>query len=176
MEGRIMERVVGLDPRAQGERQWNFEGGNQGVKIISERAISSSNQEIQVCKGSTCFSRSLLDRSQEKLRVFWHERGATPSSGKLTRQFQIFRPQRCQIDGQMRPRLGIGLQRLALTPWQRQLIDLAVVAQTFTAKDHAHNLDHFACALQRVSKTHAMPSLHHLWPTHPQTQDKTILG
>src|SRR5258708_12403812 len=112
MEGRIMERVVGLDPRAQGERQWNFEGGNQGLKIISESDSSSSHQEIQVCKGSTCFSRSLLDRSQEKLRVFWHERGAKPSIAKLTRQFQIFRPHRSPIDRKIPPLLPIDLSPL----------------------------------------------------------------
>ncbi len=132
--------------------------------------------EIQVGKGTANLAGPCLNRVKEDPRVFWDERGANPSIGKLTRQFQVFRPQCCQIDRQVWSRLCIWDQRLTLSSRQGQLIDLTRIAQALTACDHPHNIHCFSRALQRTCKAHAMPALHHLWSAYSQPQEKSIMG
>ena len=110
-----------------------------------------------------------------RFRVIRREGRSEPAVRGLARVLQGIRSERREIDRNIHRLVG-DADRLALAVRQRQLMNLAVVADLLAREDEAADLDGFAQARERFPVRHAVQALDHLRSARAKAEDESPVG
>ena len=131
--------------------------------------------EVEIVERASCRRAAFTNRVEEDVGCLREEGVADPPIGQFTREPEIVRPERSDIDRYVRRRHE-RTDAAAFAVGERELIDLTVVLDALPGGDRADDVDSLASALHGFVEADSVPPFHHLRPARSDAQHEPSAG